>query len=109
MCTRIGHPQTRLDNAQAANIRAASASRSGARRRPPPQDWPLAVIDARTVGADEGVPYPMVIVDKIPETLPMVPQPSHFVEGANFCYNPEHQWCYSRDIEIDEVLVFTSL
>jgi len=73
---------------------------------PPPQDWPLAVVDARTVGADEGVPYPMVIVDKIPETLPMVPQPSHFIEGANFCYNPGHRWCYFRDMKIDEVLVF---
>ncbi|EXJ64650.1 hypothetical protein A1O7_00988 [Cladophialophora yegresii CBS 114405] len=73
---------------------------------PPPQDWPLAVIDARTVGADEGVGYPMIIVDKIPETLPMVPQPSYFIEGANFNYNPEHQWCYFRDMKIDEVLAF---
>ena len=73
---------------------------------PPPQDWPLAVIDARTVGADEGSTYPMVIVDKIPETLPMVPQPSHFIEGANFHHNPDHRWCYFRDMTIDEVLVF---
>ncbi|KAJ9613348.1 hypothetical protein H2200_003290 [Cladophialophora chaetospira] len=73
---------------------------------PPPQDWPLAVIDARTVGPDEGVGYPMVIVDKIPEVLPMVPQPYSFIEGANFNYNPDHRWCYFKDMTIDEVLVF---
>ncbi|KAH8811008.1 hypothetical protein F5884DRAFT_672269 [Xylogone sp. PMI_703] len=73
---------------------------------PPPQDWPLAVIDARSVTGDEGVPYPMIIVDKIPETLPIVPQPPYTIEGANFCYSPGHKWCYFKDMNINEVLVF---
>ncbi|RFU27339.1 hypothetical protein B7463_g8989, partial [Scytalidium lignicola] len=73
---------------------------------PPPQDWPLAVVDARSVSLDEGVPYPMIIVDKIPEKLPIIPQPPYTIEGANFCYNSEHKWYYFKDMKIDEVLVF---
>jgi hypothetical protein len=73
---------------------------------PPPQDWPLAVVDARSVSLDEGIPYPMIIVDKIPEKLPILPQPLYTIEGANFCFKPEHRWYYFRDMKIDEVLVF---
>ncbi|KUJ11262.1 uncharacterized protein LY89DRAFT_723086 [Mollisia scopiformis] len=73
---------------------------------PPPQDWPLAVVDARSVAPDEGTPYPMIIVDKIPEKLPIVPQPAYTIEGANFSFKPEHRWYYFRDMKIDEVLVF---
>jgi hypothetical protein len=69
---------------------------------PPPQDWPLAFIDARTVGADEGVPYPMFIVDKIPDKLPMDPLPPYHV----LVHEPEHQWRYFSDMTVDEVLVF---
>ncbi len=73
---------------------------------PPPQDWPLAVIDARSVSLDEGIPYPMIVVDKIPEKLPIVPQPPYTIEGSNFSFKPEHRWYYFRDMKIDEVLVF---
>jgi len=73
---------------------------------PPPQDWPLAVVDARSVGQDEGVPYPMIVIDKIPEKLPMVPLPSYNIEGANFCYNPAHKWYYFKDMKIDEAIAF---
>jgi hypothetical protein len=72
----------------------------------PPQDWPLAFIDARTVGPDEGVSYPMFIVDKIPEKLPMDPLPPYTVEGANFVYQPGHEWKYFSDLTVNEVLVF---
>jgi hypothetical protein len=73
---------------------------------PPPQDWPLAVIEANSVEEDEGVPYPMIIVPSIPEKLPMVPQPSTHIEGANFVHRPTHKWRYFSDMTQDEVLVF---
>ena len=73
---------------------------------PPPQDWPLAFIDARTVGPGEGIPYPMSIVDTIPDKFPMDPLPPYHVERANFVHNPEHEWRYFSDMTIDEVLVF---
>jgi hypothetical protein len=73
---------------------------------PPPQDWPLAMIDARSVEHDEGVPYPMIIVDKIPDELPVRPLPSTHIEGANFVYKSTHEWRYFSDMTTDEVLVF---
>ncbi len=73
---------------------------------PGPQDWPLAVVDARSVSPDEGTAYPMIIVDNIPEQLPILPQPPYTIEGANFSFKPEHRWYYFRDMKIDEVLVF---
>lgn len=73
---------------------------------PPPQDWPLALIDARTVGADEGVVYPMLVVPSIPKELPMRPLPEHTVEGANFVHKPTHGWRYFSDMTKDEAIVF---
>jgi hypothetical protein len=48
----------------------------------------------------------MLIVDKIPEKLPMDPLPPYIVEGANFVHKPGHEWRYYSDMTIDEVLVF---
>lgn len=73
---------------------------------PAPQDWPLAVVDSRSVDISEGVAYPMIIVDKIPEKLPIEPQPPYNIEGANFVYKPTHKWYYFKDMKLDEVLAF---
>jgi hypothetical protein len=73
---------------------------------PPPQDWPLALVDARSVGQDEGVPYPMIMVDKIPEKLPLVPTPPTPIEGCNFVYKEGHKWRYFSNMTRDEVLAF---
>jgi hypothetical protein len=73
---------------------------------PPPQDWPLGLVDARTVGSDEGIAYPMIIVPSIPDKLPIVPLPPYQIEGANFVHKPEHEWRYFSDMTKDEVLVF---
>jgi hypothetical protein len=73
---------------------------------PPPQDWPLAMVDARTVSNDEGEPYPMIIVDKIPEKLPMDPVPPTTIEGANFVYRDSHEWRYFSNMTKNEALAF---
>ena len=72
----------------------------------PPQDWPLAMVDARTVENDEGVPYPMIIVEKIPDELPIRPLPFTPIEGANFHYKDRHEWRYFSNMTKDEVLAF---
>jgi len=73
---------------------------------PPPQDWPLALINASTVATDEGVVYPMLVVPKIPDQLPMRPLPEYTVEGANFVHKPSHDWRYFSDMTKDEAIVF---
>jgi hypothetical protein len=64
------------------------------------------MIDGSTVGSDEGVPYPMIIVPEIPEKLPLDPLPETSIEGANFHYKESHGWRYFSDMTRDEVLVF---
>jgi hypothetical protein len=34
---------------------------------PPPQDWPLALCDFRSIGDDEGVPNELYLVDQLPD------------------------------------------
>jgi len=75
----------------------------------PPQDMPLAICDARSVKADEGVPNTMFIVDELPDEQSMLGE----MEGedqapaaAIFHYQPEHRWWYFSDMQGDEVLIF---
>ena len=65
---------------------------------PPPQDFPLAVCDARTlVRGDE------VTVKAITEEVGSG-EIRHDTTG--YLYNPAHRWYYFRDMTPDEVLVF---
>jgi hypothetical protein len=64
---------------------------------PPPQDFPLAVCDARTVArADE------VTVKAVTKEL------SGLVvhDTTSYRYNPDHCWYYFRNMTPDEVIVF---
>jgi hypothetical protein len=73
----------------------------------PPQDWPLAVCDARSVGADEGVPNTLFIVDKLPDEKAMLgemPNEDTVPAAAIFHYNANHQWWYFSNMTRDEVL-----
>jgi hypothetical protein len=75
----------------------------------PPQDCPLAVCDARTVAAGEGVPNTLVIVDRLPEEPAMlgeVPNEASLPAAAIFHYNPNHRWWYFSNMTRDEVLLF---
>jgi len=64
----------------------------------PPQDVPLAVCDARSVG-----PHDRVCSDCV-EELPEDPQLRF--ELSVFRYSPQHRWCYFSNMTRDEVLVF---
>jgi hypothetical protein len=74
---------------------------------PPPQDWPLAVCDYRSVGPDEGLDNRMYFVDKIPDDLYLeMPEDAPGTSGFEFHHNPAHQWWYFPDMTRDEILFF---
>ncbi len=65
---------------------------------PPPQDVPLTVCDARTVGQDD-----LIAADAI---FDVTDGPEWSFEGLVIRHNPQQRWCYYRDMNPDEVLVF---
>lgn len=75
---------------------------------PPPQDFPLALCDARSVGDDEGTPNVLWVVDKIPEGdalfAPM--DDDKQMAAAIFRHNPAHRWWYFSNMTRDEALLF---
>jgi hypothetical protein len=74
---------------------------------PPPQDWPLALCDAASVGPDEGLDNRLYFVDKIPADLyAEMPPDAPGTSGFEFHHNPAHQWWYFPDMARDEVLFF---
>jgi len=76
---------------------------------PGPQDWPVAVCDAASVGADEGTPNTMFIVDKLPDRATMLgtmPDEDKAMAADIFLYNPRHRWWYFSNMDRDEVLLF---
>ena len=74
----------------------------------PPQDWPLAVCDAQSVRADEGVPNTLHIVDRIPEPEAMMremPGEESLIAAAIFHYNRDHRWWYFSNMTRDEIVL----
>ncbi len=65
---------------------------------PPPQDFPLAVCDARTLARDDEVTVKAITEEVGSGAI------RHDTTG--YVYNPEHRWYYFRDMTPDEVLVF---
>jgi len=75
----------------------------------PPQDWPLAVCDGRSVGDDEGTPNVMVVVDALPDRETMygpLPGEQAMPAASVFHFNPNHRWWYFPNMTRDEVLLF---
>jgi hypothetical protein len=75
----------------------------------PPQDFPLAVCDARSVRTDEGVPNTMFIVDRLPDERTMLGEMANEASApaaAIFHYSPQHRWWYFSNMTRDEVLLF---
>jgi len=67
---------------------------------PPPQDHPLALCDARTIGSDDAVP--VVAVTEVRGGGPIE------FETTGYLANPAHRWCWFPDMTPGEVLVFTT-
>lgn len=65
---------------------------------PPPQDFPLAVCDARSVGPDDEITVTALTIEQGDRRV------RHDTTG--YRHNPAHRWHYYRDMTRDEVLVF---
>jgi hypothetical protein len=74
----------------------------------PPQDWPLAICDARSVESTEGIPNAIIRVDSIPDLkhLPPLENDPKKPEAFLFEYRQYHRWYYFADMNDDELLVF---
>lgn len=74
---------------------------------PPPQDWPLALCDFRSVRDDEGRDNQLYFVDQVPDDpLAPVDESKMATSGSEFHYSPDHEWWYFPDMTRDEVLFF---
>jgi hypothetical protein len=74
---------------------------------PPPQDWPLALCDFRSVRESEGLPNQLYFVDRIPDDLfAPVDESKMITSGSEFHYSPTHEWWYFPNMTRDEVLFF---
>jgi hypothetical protein len=73
---------------------------------PPPQDWPLALCDFRTLAPADGVPTTAYFVDALPED-PSGPVDHLTPAGRSWRirHNPAHVWWYFPDMHRDEVLL----
>ncbi|MEI9852366.1 MAG: CmcJ/NvfI family oxidoreductase [Sphingomonas sp.] len=73
----------------------------------PPQDWPLALCDFRTVGEGDGASNVKVDVDEIPQgdaLFAPIEGEEEMVAATIFYHNPDHRWYYYPDMTADEVV-----
>ena len=75
---------------------------------PPPQDWPLAILDYRSVEDAEGEPNLLLFVDSLPDpdNVPDIDDPDSCPAGSIFAHRPAHRWWYFPDMRPDEALLF---
>lgn len=73
---------------------------------PPPQDWPLALCDSRTVAAEDGAPVTTYFVETLPED-PFGPVDHLKPVGSSWRirHDAAHQWWYFPGMSRDEVLL----
>jgi hypothetical protein len=75
----------------------------------PPQDWPLAVCDGRSVDPRaDGVPNIMVRVAELPDlaAIPIeLPDEASLPAAWVFRFNPTHRWWYFPDMTPEEVIL----
>ena len=75
---------------------------------PPPQDWPLALLDYRSVDDAEGEPNLLLFVDQLPhpDSVPDIEDPDSSPAGSIFAPRPYHRWWFFPDLTADEALLF---
>ncbi|MGH8217557.1 MAG: CmcJ/NvfI family oxidoreductase [Steroidobacteraceae bacterium] len=74
----------------------------------PPQDMPLAVCDARSVGREEGTTNTMFVVDRIPDEATMLgpmPNEDQVPGAAIFHFSPAHRWWYFSRMAREEAIL----
>lgn len=98
---RIGEPDYAFGRFEAINLWRALS--------PGPQNMPLALCDARSVGHDEGVANTMIRVAELPgpeEIARPLSEVEQAFEASLFSFRPTHRWYYYPDLRADELLVF---
>jgi hypothetical protein len=73
----------------------------------PPQDWPVALCDHRSIAPEEGVPNRRIVRDNRPapeEMLAPIPNEEDIPAALIFRYGRHHRWFYYPDMDRDEVL-----
>ena len=76
---------------------------------PGPQDWPLAVMDGRSIVGDELASNTLFVVDEIPtgaDAVKPVEGEDQMIAASIFRYRPQHRWWYFSNMAIDDVLLF---
>lgn len=76
---------------------------------PGPQDWPLAVMDGRSVVGDETASNTLFVVDEFPTgdaLVAPVENEDQMIAASIFRYRPEHRWWYFSNMAKDDVLLF---
>jgi hypothetical protein len=75
---------------------------------PPPQDWPLALLDYRSTDDAEGEANLLLFVDELPDegSVPEIADVDSQPAGSVFAYQPGHRWWYFPDMSLDEALLF---
>jgi hypothetical protein len=73
---------------------------------PPPQDWPLALCDFRTLTPEDGAPTTAYFVDALPDD-PFGPVAHLKPVGSSWKvrHDPAHEWWYFPGMTRDEVLL----
>jgi hypothetical protein len=74
----------------------------------PPQDWPLALCDHRSITPEEGVPNLRIVCDKRPapaEMLAALPNEDDIPAALIFRFAPHHRWYYYPDMNRDEIVL----
>lgn len=76
---------------------------------PGPQDWPLALMDGRSIVGDEMGNNTLFVVDEIPEgealTRPIEGE-DQMIAASIFRYREQHRWWYFSDMAAEDVLLF---
>jgi hypothetical protein len=73
---------------------------------PPPQDWPLAVCDGRSVPEGSGIFNALVYLPELPDMSNVPPPDPTSPGGTIFKYDPNLKWYYYSNMGRDEALVF---
>jgi hypothetical protein len=107
------HPGRTHDRMSAASPRAEPYRRAVMTSlwrafSPPPQDWPLALLDYRSVDDGEGEPNLLLFVDQLPDpdNVPDIDDPDSMPAGSIFAPSPRHRWWFFPDLTADEALLF---
>ena len=76
---------------------------------PGPQDWPLAVMDGRSIVGDETTSNTLFVVDEFPtgddQVKPVVGE-DQMIAATIFRLRPQHRWWYFSNMTATDVLLF---